>query len=362
MKQVIQKWLEQYLSNEEAVLLVLILAVSLVVMATLGTVLGPVFTALVLAFLLQGVVNTLQGMGLPRWASIAVSYLLFIFGFLSVLIGLIPIVGRQTSLLVAELPNMLGRLRELLVTLPEKYADYVSPEQFQVIVARGSEEMASLAEQILSMSISSFPGLLGVMVYLLLVPLLVFFMLKDKDLLIGALSNMLPKERQVMTAIWSEMDMQFANYVRGKAIEILIVGIASYIAFLILGLNYAALLALLVGLSVLIPYIGATVVTLPVLLVGYMQWGYSPDFIWLFVVYGTIQLIDGNMLVPLLFSEVVNLHPVAIIVAVLLFGGIWGFWGVFFAIPLATLVKAVYNAWPRKDVNINQVELELEAE
>jgi putative permease len=151
-----------------------------------------------------------------------------------------------------------------------------------------------------------------------------------------------------MTAIWSEMDMQFANYVRGKAIEILIVGLASLLAFLILDLNYAALLALLVGLSVLIPYIGATVVTLPVLLVGYMQWGWGLDFFWLFIVYGAIQFVDGNLLVPLLFSEVVNLHPVSIIIAVLLFGGIWGFWGVFFAIPLATLVKAVYNAWPRK--------------
>jgi putative permease len=186
------------------------------------------------------------------------------------------------------------------------------------------------------------------MIYLLLVPLLVFFMLKDKQLLVGFFIAFLPKERGAMTAIWSEMDMQFANYVRGKAIEILIVGLASLLAFLILGLNYAALLALLVGLSVLIPYIGATVVTVPVLLVGYMQWGWGLDFFWLFMVYGVIQFIDGNLLVPLLFSEVVNLHPVSIIIAVLLFGGIWGFWGVFFAIPLATLVKAVYNAWPRK--------------
>ena len=137
----------------------------------------------------------------------------------------------------------------------------------------------------------------------------------------------------------------FANYVRGKAIEIVIVGMVSFIAFLILGLQYAALLAMLIGLSVLIPYIGATVVTIPVLLVGYFQWGYSSEFLWLVVVYGIIQLLDGNVLVPLLFSEVVNLHPVAIIIAVLFFGGIWGFWGLFFAIPLATLVKAVYNAW-----------------
>jgi len=213
--------------------------------------------------------------------------------------------------------------------------------------------MANLAEQVLSLSLSSFPGLLGIMIYLFLVPLLVLFMLKDKDILIGFLSNMLPKERTVMTTIWSEMDVQFANYIRGKAIEILIVGAASFVAFLVLDLNYAALLALLVGLSVLIPYIGATVVTIPVLLVGYVQWGYSGDFFWLFMVYGFIQFVDGNLLVPLLFSEVVNLHPVAIIIAVLFFGGIWGFWGVFFAIPLATLVKAVYNAWPRNSSDPN---------
>ncbi|MDO6748829.1 AI-2E family transporter, partial [Gilvimarinus sp. 1_MG-2023] len=101
-----------------------------------------------------------------------------------------------------------------------------------------------------------------------------------------------------------------------------------------------------VGLSVLVPYIGAAVVTIPIALVGYMQWGWNNDFFYLMTVYGIIQALDGNVLVPLLFSEVVNLHPVAIIVAVLVFGGVWGFWGVFFAIPLATLLKAVIQSWP----------------
>ena len=354
MKQVFKKWQEQYFNNEETVLLALMLVVLLVVATTLGAVLGPVFTAMILAFLLQGLVNSLSRRGVSLGLAITIAFTLFFVGFVSVLVVLIPIVGRQTSLFIGELPNMLGRIRDLLVSLPEKYAEYVSPEQFQIIVARASEEVAGLAEQILSLSISSFPGLFGILLYLFLVPMLVFFMLKDKDILIGFVTKLLPRERSVMTTIWTEMDIQFANYVRGKAIEILIVGATSYVAFLILCLNYAALLALLVGLSVLIPYIGATAVTLPVLLVGYMQWGYSAEFFWLFVVYGFIQFLDGNLLVPLLFSEVVNLHPVAIIVAVLFFGGIWGFWGVFFAIPLATLVKAIYNAWPRNDLSPSQ--------
>ncbi|NQD96119.1 AI-2E family transporter, partial [Pseudomonas sp. CrR25] len=149
-----------------------------------------------------------------------------------------------------------------------------------------------------------------------------------------------------------EMNQQIANYIRGKFIEILICGVVSYIAFAALGLNYAALLALLVGLSVVVPYIGAVVVTVPVVLIGLFQWGLSDQFLYLMVVYGVIQALDGNVLVPLLFSEAVNLHPVAIICAVLIFGGLWGFWGVFFAIPLATLFKAVLSAWPRREPQV----------
>lgn len=347
MKQVLKKWFEQYLGSEEAVLLGIILIVSFIVLATLGSVLGPFIAAIIIAFLLQGLVNNLQRFGLSQLTSVLGTYIVFLLAFISTFVVIIPIIVRQTSLLLRELPDMVTQLRELLTSFPEKLSAYIGPEQLQLIIVRLSEEAANVAEQLLSFSISTFPNLFGVMIYIVLVPLLVFFMLKDKDHLLLMVSDMLPRERKVMTTIWSEMNMQFANYVRGKAIEIGIVGAVSFLAFLILGLQYAALLALLIGLSVLIPYIGATVVTVPVLLVGYFQWGFSSEFVWLVVVYGVIQILDGNVLVPLLFSEVVNLHPVAIIVAVLLFGGIWGFWGLFFAIPLATLVKAVYNAWPR---------------
>jgi putative permease len=115
-----------------------------------------------------------------------------------------------------------------------------------------------------------------------------------------------------------------------------------------MGLQFAMLLGLMVGLSVVVPYIGAAVVTLPVAIVALFQWGWSSEFMWLMIAYSIIQAIDGNILVPLLFSEVVDLHPIAIIVAVLVFGGLWGFWGVFFAIPLATVVQAILKAWSRR--------------
>jgi putative permease len=153
--------------------------------------------------------------------------------------------------------------------------------------------------------------------------------------------------------VWEEVDMQIGNYVRGKFAEVFILWAVSYATYAAMGLNYAMLLAVLMGLQVIIPYVGATLVTFPVLGVAYFQWGWGGDeFMYVVIAYSIIQALDGVMLVPILFSEAVNLHAVAIIIAILFFGGLWGFWGVFLAIPLATVVKAVLTAWPRiGDVN-----------
>lgn len=126
----------------------------------------------------------------------------------------------------------------------------------------------------------------------------------------------------------------------------MIVAVATFVIFSLMGLNYAVLLSVITGLSVLIPYAGATVVAMPVAMVAYLQWGMSQECLLAILVYGVIQFIDGNVLAPVLLGDAVKLHPVAIIVAILFFGNIWGFWGAFFAIPLATVMNAVINAWP----------------
>jgi putative permease len=212
--------------------------------------------------------------------------------------------------------------------------------------------MGNLGQWVLSFSLSSLTNLVTLVIYLVLVPLLVFFFLKDKAFLLTTLASLLPEERPLMQQVWRETNQQIARYVRGKVIEIIITGSTTFIAFAVLGLEYAALLGLLVGVSVVIPYIGATLVTIPVALIAYFQWGWGSEFITLMVVYGIIQALDGNVLVPLLFSGAVNLHPSAIVIAILFFGGLWGFWGIFFAIPLAGLIRTLFNAWPRNNPQI----------
>lgn len=348
MWKVLERWVDRYFADEEAVLLSLFLVVAVVVMVTMGQILAPLLAAVIIAFLLQGAVNRLDRLRVPHLASVSMIFICFMSLLLAAIFVLVPLVIRQSTNLLAEVPRMIKQLQQAVQLLPDKYPHLISEQDLQQLMTYSSKEVAKFGEAVLSFSFSNFPNLIALLVYVVLVPILVFFLMKDRELLLDSFGRLLPNKRPVMMQIWLEMNDQMANYVRGKVVEIMIVGSSAYISFVLLGVNYAALLGLLVGLSVVIPYIGAVVVTIPVMMVGYFQWGWSGDFFWLCGIYGVIQFLDGNVLVPLLFSEAVNLHPIAIIMAVLVFGGLWGFWGVFFAIPLATLIKAMYNAWPRR--------------
>ena len=350
MFNVVRRWIDRYFSDEEALLLLLLITAVLVVIVTLGKVLAPFLTAVVLAYLLQGGMNYCKSRGLGHLGATITMFLLFVGVFLALLFIIMPAIWQQTTQFFYELPRMASEGQALLMLLPEKYPELVTTDQVQQWTNQIGDELAHMGQLAVTFSISGITGVMAVLIYCVLVPILVFFLLKDSDQITSWCTSFLPRRRNMLDKVWAEMDEQFANYIRGKVVEIGIVGGVTYIAFVIMGVNYAALLAIGVGLSVLIPYIGAAVVTVPIAMVGYVQWGWGNDFIYLMVVYGIIQALDGNVLVPLLFSEVVSLHPVAIIVAVLVFGGLWGFWGVFFAIPLATLFKAVLQAWPSQEV------------
>jgi len=359
---IIRTWIDRYFHNEEAVLVVVLLALSFVVIWSLGDVLGPVLAAIIIAFLMQGMMVSLKNKGLPHWSAVAVAITFLISVMVLALVFIIPALWEQALSLSKELPRMVKQGRDLLLHLPESYPTFITEGQVEQLIRHASTRLASFGQVVVSFSVANLPVLLTGLLYMVLVPLLVFFFLKDSQSMLAWVGSLLPKERPVMNKIFAEMNQQIANYVRGKVIEILVVGIVSYISFTILGLNYAVLLALAVGLSVVIPYVGAVLVTIPVLLIGFFQWGWGYELLYLTIVYFVIQGLDGNVLVPLLFSEAVKLHPVAIILAVLIFGGLWGFWGVFFAIPLATLVKAIINAWPSPQPGHHDHSLKVEIE
>jgi putative permease len=342
----VSRWFRRQIANPQVVTLALaLLSVSLAVFF-FGGMLAPVIAAVVIAYLLQGLVARLTRLGMPHLSAVSVVFVSFMAFILVLVFGLLPPLVRQLTRLVAQIPAILAKLQTLLLEVPKKYPDFFSENQIQEFVSGLGSEVVGLSQTVLSVSATSFIVLVTIIVYLVLVPLLVFFMIRDSDRIVNWLTDFLPHERQLTSEVWQEVDVQMGNYVRGKFWEILIVGSVTWSVFSLLGLQYALLLAVLTGVSVLIPYVGAAVVTLPVALVALFQYGVDPHFYYAVGAYLVIQALDGNLLAPLLFSEVVDLHPIAIIVAILIFGGLWGFWGVFFAIPLATLIQAVLRAWP----------------
>lgn len=348
---VIGGWFNRYFSRPDAIFLIAALLVSMVVLYSLAGALAPVLTGLVIAFLLQGLVERLEGLGCPRLLAICVAMIVLIGSVFAIVLLVVPLIWQQAASLLALAPSFVGILRDGLSSLAERFPEFITQEQILGVVNESSKELGNLSAFLLESAFSQVFSLFGLLIYLVLVPISVFFLLKDKEALIGHLLSLLPSERPLLDAVGVEMNAQLGNYVRGKVVEILLVGSVSFITFLFFGLNYAALLGVLVGISVLIPFIGAAIVTLPVFVIAVLQFGWSLELGWVMLAYAVIQFLDGNVLVPLLFSEAVDLHPITIIVSVLAFGGLWGLWGVFFAIPLATLIKAIYVAWPRGQIN-----------
>ena len=242
-------------------------------------------------------------------------------------------------------------LNEVLNNLPEPMPSMLTIATLEEYVSRirvaATNKIADLMRtQLMPSVVNAFTWL----VYAIIVPIFTFLMLYNKrQLQKRALTFILPNNQQLMRQFWPSMQAQISGYIRGKILHIVIIAAANSVAFMLMGMNYALLLGVGVGLSVVIPYVGAVVIAVPVVMVAVFQFGFSPELLWVLVIYTVIQLLDSNVLTPMLFSKAMNLDAFSILSAILIFGNLWGFWGVFFAIPLATFVKTLITGWPNND-------------
>ncbi|EOC0415761.1 AI-2E family transporter [Cronobacter malonaticus] len=346
MLEMLTQWYRRRFSDPEAIALLAILVAGFCILFFLHGLLAPLLVAIVLAYLLEWPTSRLQRIGCSRGLAATLVLVLFIGIVLVMAFVVVPVAWQQGINLIRDIPGMLNKLSDFAATLPKRFPALMDAGIIDAIAENMRTRIITLGDSVVKYSLASLVGLLTLAIYLILVPLMVFFLVKDKEQLLNAVRRVLPRNRGLAGQVWVEMNQQITNYIRGKVLEMIVVGVATWIGFLIFGLNYSLLLAVLVGISVLIPYIGAFVATIPVVCVALFQFGMGTEFWSCFAVYLIIQGLDGNVLVPVLFSEAVNLHPLVIILSVVIFGGLWGFWGIFFAIPLATLIKAVVHAWP----------------
>ena len=346
-----KNWYDSHLTDpNQASLAFIILFVSIILYILLATVV-PILVAIVLAYMLEGLVHRIQEKSqLNR--NIIVLFVYFFFLTLStvLLFMLLPIMLEQLTLFIKSLPSMLEKGKDFVSTAFTKNLNIVTETQLSNIFSTMNNEISSAGKSLLTYSLASAGSIFETIIYMLIVPILIFFLLYDKNKIYGWFKKFFPEKLDLSKKAYAELDLKIGNYIRCKFIEIIIVWIVSFILFAILGLKYSLLLSFLCGVSVIIPYVGAIAVTIPIIFVSYFQWGTSPDFWYVLIVHTLIQIVDGNVFVPILFSDAVNIHPVAIIIAILFFGTIWGIWGVFFAIPLAVLFNTLINIWPKMEI------------
>ncbi len=338
-----------YFYEEEQFAALFLLIIAGILLYFIGSTITPIFVSILIAYLLNGVMNFFEGKNYSKKTAFYFSFTIFLVFYLIVLVSL-PYVTGQIASLINELPAIVAFVQNLFDNLIIRYPNFFTTEQVEEIFASSTSFIPSIAEQVLIQLNTGFSAIMNALIFLILTPILVFFFLKDKSEMLSYVTYFLPNKRILLSQIWSDLNTQLFGYVRGKALEMIIVGSVTTLAFLILGVNYSVILGILVGMSVLIPLFGAILVTIPVVAIGLFQWGLdTPFFIFLFV-YLLIQILDGNVLFPLLMGNEVNLHPVLIILAILVFGGIWGFWGLLLAVPIATLIRAVFKVWPKKEL------------
>ncbi len=341
----VNAWFRRTFSDPQVMLLILVLLLALLAVTFFAKMLAPAIAAMVLAFLLDGPICWLGRKGARPLAALITVFLGFLLLAVITILAVMPPLVAQIGQFISDSPKIVASLQAGLMALQDRFPNLISEMQVQNWLHTLGDEIANLGPRILQYSLDGLTGAIAIVVYAVLVPVMVFFFLKDKHQILSWISGFLPSDKPILEQVWHESIERAGDYARGKVYEILIVGIAAFIIYQFLGLRYATLLAVATGFSVLIPYFGAAAVTLPVAIVAYFQWGFASETVMAIGAYLVLQALDGNLLAPLLFSEVVKLHPNAIIIGILVFGGIWGFWGVFFAIPLVTVSNAIVHAW-----------------
>ncbi|MBF0453361.1 MAG: AI-2E family transporter [Magnetococcales bacterium] len=329
--------------NIRGLIVVLLLGVGL--FAFFGEALAPYFAAVVVAYLMEGQIRLLEKIKLPRIVAVLMVFSLFFLLLNLLLFKLLPTLVAELSRISNEIPRITETLKRLMQQLSNYLSDFVDPEFAESILVGLVELSQEYAAEAATLALQGgLPGLISVVIYLFLVPFLVFFFMKDKELLLDSFIRFMPQERGLINQVLKEVDTAVGGYIRGKFWEMLLLGATSYLGFAFIGFKYAFLIGILTGLSVLIPFLGLAVVTVPVIVLGIFQWGLSWEAMHPLVVYAILQILDGNAIAPLILGETVKVHPTTIMLSVLFFGSLWGVVGVFFAVPLWVLVKSVLEA------------------
>jgi predicted PurR-regulated permease PerM len=326
------------------------------ILETTGFLLAPFLLALGLAYIVHPVLLRMESERVSRTGAIGLLALPVVVGVVLVVLVGIPALSQQTGRLVGSIPELVTagstRLEALQLELARRDFPLIDEAaviariqaiQPDAVVAFLEARRAAIAEAVWRGLLGAGRGLgavLTVLGFLILTPILTFYLLRDWERILARLRSLIPRARQEqILGFTREYDRLLARYLRGQLTAAAVVGILTGIGFWLVGFPYALLLGVTAGVFNVVPYLGLIVSLAPALVIAIFSGSFLLSLGKIALIFGVVQLLDGSVIGPRIVGESVGLHPVWVILSLSVAGFFFGFVGLLIAIPLAVLVK-----------------------
>ena len=311
-----------------------------------------VIISIVLAYLINPIVNYLERYKVKRGIAVLFVYMIVLGIILILSFIIVPQTGREVKRLLNILPDYFHRISRFMDNIYIKYYENIDnmPSVFQGIDEVVIDYIERL-ENSISISVSRFfEGIISTfskIISLVLIPILTFYFIKDRDYFKEKIYLAIPKNtREDVKSLAIEMDLVLGQFVRGRLLLAIYVGIATTILLLLFRVDFAIIIGLITGVADIIPYIGPFLGFLPAVFFAFLH---SPTrALWVAIFFLGIQWVENNVLAPKIIGESTGIHPITVLLALVLGGGIFGIWGMILSIPLIAIVKILYNHFIKK--------------
>ena len=313
-------------------------------------VLAPFLIAAVLAYICDPLVDKISACGYKKYqfgrTTSTVLVMLVILGAITLLLLIvIPLIQNQSLLIVERLPNMVDNLRTTIEPwLKDKFGIRfaIDSAYLQEIISKNWKTAGSLLGDVLQTAGTNSVALIGVVANILLLPVVLFYLLRDWDQFIAGIGNLIPRDLiDTTTDLATEIDQMLAEFLRGQLTVMLIMSVFYSAGLWLAGLDNALPIGIIAGLLNFVPYLGPALGMGLALLVGALQFTTFSEIIPVLAVFGVGQLIESNFITPKLVGERIGLHPVIVIFALLAGGQLFGFSGVLLALPVSATIAVV---------------------
>jgi predicted PurR-regulated permease PerM len=318
------------------------LAVFGVLLWLLSPILAPFLAAAILAYVFDPMVDKLQAKGVPRALGTVIAVLVLILAIVLLLVIILPLFYKEIAQLIEQMPAFVEQIKtKALPWVNEQLGVNITldPSSFRQFVTENLQDAGGIAKKVFSSVGVGGLAVVGFIVNLLLIPVVLFYVLRDWDTLVENVDAMIPRRfHQTVTTITKEIDAILSEFLRGQLSVMLLMAIFYVAGLWLVGLNFALPVGLITGLLVFVPYLGSGTGLLLGTVAAVMQFPSMTGVFLVWVVFGIGQLLEGFVVTPWLVGDRIGLHPVAVIFALLAFGQVFGFFGLLLALPASAAI------------------------